>query len=115
MNRDAILEAVRRKFELLHPLINKRLRRHWAGCEALALPRGGITLVAQATGLSRTTIGAGIRELRAGPPSRPAADPSRRSRRPGGGRHCVEVDDPTLCRDLEQLVDPATRGDPMSP
>jgi len=115
MDPSAIIAKVRQKFEMLRPVLTERVRRQWAASEALALPRGGITLVAQATGLSRTTIGAGIRELRAGPPSRPAADPSRRSRRPGGGRHCVEVDDPTLCRDLEQLVDPATRGDPMSP
>jgi hypothetical protein len=115
MDPSAIIAKVRQKFEMLRPVLTERVRRQWAASEALALPRGGITLVAQATGLSRTTIWAGIRELRAGPPSRPAADPSRRSRRPGGGRHCVEVDDPTLCRDLEQLVDPATRGDPMSP
>src|SRR3954451_24621173 len=115
MDPAAIIAKVRQKFEMLRPVLTERVRRYWAASEALALPRGGITLVAQATGLSRTTIGAGIQELRAGPPSRPAADPSRRSRRPGGGRHCVEVDDPTLCRDREQLVDPATRGDPMSP
>ena len=115
MDTDSILAKVRGKFELLRPIMTERVRRQWAASEALALARGGITLVAQATGLSRTTIWTGIRELRADQPSRPEADPSQRSRRSGGGRHCVEVDDPTLCRDLEQLVDPATRGDPMSP
>src|SRR5437588_1433157 len=114
MDTSAILAKVRQKFEMLRPVLTERVRRQWAASEALSLPRGGITLVARATGLSRTTIWAGIRELRAGPPPRPDADPSPRSRRTGGGRHCVEVDDPTLCRDLEQLVDPATRGDPMS-
>jgi hypothetical protein len=114
MDTSAIIAKVRQKFEMLRPALTERVRRQWAASEALSLPRGGITLVAQATGLSRTTIWAGIRELRAGPPSRPDADPSPRSRRTGGGRHCVEVDDPTLCRDLEQLVDPATRGDPLS-
>jgi hypothetical protein len=94
--------------------MTERLRRHWAASEALALPRGGATLVAQATGLSRTTVWAGIRELRAGQTA-PAPDEPSRSRRPGGGRPFVENDDPTLCRDLELLVDPATRGDPMSP
>ena len=64
MNKDAILETVRRKFELLRPLMNERMRRHWAACEAMTLQRGGVTLVAQATGLSRTTIWAGLRELR---------------------------------------------------
>src|SRR6266542_1605307 len=64
MSRDTILEAVRRKFELLRPLLNERLRRPWAACEAMTLQRGGVTLLAQATGLSRTTLGAGRRELR---------------------------------------------------
>jgi hypothetical protein len=114
MDTAVIIATVRQKFEMLVPVLTERVRRQWAASEALALSRGGITLVAQATGLSRTTIWAGIRELRAGPPVQPEADPSQRCRRTGGGRHCVEVDDPTLCRDLEQLVDPATRGDPMS-
>ena len=56
MNRDATLEVVRRKFELLRPLMNERMRRPWTACEALTLQRGGVTLVTQATGLSRTTI-----------------------------------------------------------
>jgi hypothetical protein len=38
-----------------------------------------------------------------------------RARRPGGGRKKVTAKDDTLLADLELLVDPATRGDPMSP
>src|SRR5262245_19486992 len=114
MDTQAIIATVRQKFELLSPAMSELMRRHWAASEALALPRGGSTLVAQATGLSRTTIWAGIRALRAGQAT-PAPDEPSRSRRPGGGRPYVEKDDPTLCRDLELLVDPATRGDPMSP
>src|SRR5258707_6158913 len=99
MNRDATLEAVRRKFELLRPLMNERMRRHWAACEAMTLQRGGVTLVAQATGLSRTTIGAGRRELRH--PAVPADDlPAQRVRQVGAGRPCLEQADPTLVHDL---------------
>jgi hypothetical protein len=114
MDRAAILATVRHKYELLTPILTERLRRPWAAREARALPRGGATLVAWATGLSRTTIWAGIRELRRGGPT-PASDDPQRSRRPGGGRPFVEADDPTLIEDLERLVDPATRGDPLSP
>src|SRR6185312_179575 len=86
MNRDATLEAVRRKFELLRPLMNERMRRHWAACEALTLQRGGITLVAEATGLSRTTIWTGLRELRY-PEELPAENFSaQRVRQAGAGR-----------------------------
>jgi len=64
MDKTCLVDAVRRKCEL-RPIMNERMRRHWAASEALSLPRGGVTVVAQATGLSRTTIAAGVRELRA--------------------------------------------------
>src|SRR5438445_8215617 len=115
MNRDATLAAVRRKFELLRPLMTERLRRHWAACEAMTLQRGGVTLVAQATGLSRTTIWAGLRELRH-PDEVPAEDlPPRRMRHAGAGRPLLQETDPTVLRDLEALVEATTRGDPQSP
>src|SRR3954447_10205075 len=121
MNRDTTLEAVRRKFELLRPLMNERMRRQWAACEAMTLQRGGVTLVAQATGLSRTTIWAGLRELRH-PDNVPADDlPPHRGRPPPGARHAgagrpfLEEVDPTLVKDLEVLVAATTRGDPQSP
>ena len=58
------LDTVRTKYELLRPLMDERMRRQWAASEALSLKRGGVTVVAKATGLSRTTIGQGMRELR---------------------------------------------------
>src|SRR5271165_1006342 len=114
MDKASLVDAVRKKFELLRPIMNERMRRHWAASEVLSLPRGGVTVVAHATGLSRTTIAAGVRELRA-----PVDTPSEevrpeRARAPGGGRHPVVVHDATLVRDLEALVEPATRGDPES-
>jgi len=115
MATKAIAETLGEKYELLSPAMTERMRRHWASAEAVALGRGGVTLLAAVTGLSRTTITAGIRELRdrASGATRPL-DPSR-CRRPGAGRPFLEIDDATLLSDLEQLVDPATRGDPMSP
>jgi hypothetical protein len=114
MSRDVTLEAVRRKFDLLRPLMNERMRRHWAACEALTLRRGGVTLVAQATGLSRTTIWAGLRELRH-PQDGPDDLPPERSRHAGAGRPFLEQADPSLVRDLEALLEATTRGDPQSP
>jgi hypothetical protein len=115
MDKDRTLEAVRAKFDLLHPLMTERLRRQWAACEAQTLGRGGITLVAQATGLSRTTIWSGVRELRHRA-ERPQDDlPPERVRAPGGGRHLLSRDDPGLLHALEALVEPTTRGDPQSP
>jgi hypothetical protein len=116
MSREVTVEVVRRKFELLRPLMNERMRRHWAACEALTLERGGITLVAQATALSRTTVWAGIRELRHPETAAPeGAPPPQRIRQAGAGRPLLEQTDPTLVQDLEALVEATTRGDPQSP
>ena len=95
--------------------MNERMRRLWAAAEALALPRGGITLVSEATGLSRTTIWSGVRELRRQADLPPGAVVTEGIRRPGGGRPYLEDVDPTLARDLEALVEPTARGDPQSP
>jgi hypothetical protein len=117
---DPSFDAVRAKYQLLRPLMDERMRRQWAASEAWSLKRGGVTAVAKATGLSRTTIGQGMRELRerdnltiedeACVWELPA-----RVRRPGGGRHPLKRDDPTLVGDLQALTEPTTRGDPQSP
>lgn len=91
MDTTVTIASVREKYQLLCGTMTERLRRHWAAAEALALPRGGISLVAEATGLSRTTISNGIREL-----GQPGPEPSvapQRSRRPGGGRRRCAVAD----------------------
>ncbi len=115
MINPAIIETVQTKYHRLCPLMNERMRRQWAACEALALDRGGVAAVAQATGLSRTTIWAGMRALHP-PAGRAGAQlPAARSRTPGGGRHPLVANDPPLVTDLEALVEPTTRGDPVSP
>ena len=109
------VEILTKKFEALRPLLNERALRRWAAVEAQALGRGGITRVAEATGLSRATIQAGMAELQG---KQPAAERERlvgRVRRPGAGRKRLEDKAPGLLRDLEALVEPATRGDPQSP
>jgi hypothetical protein len=90
------------------------MRRLWAAAEARSLPYGGISVVASVTGLSRTTILAGIKELRDKPSVR-LLKKDNRVRRPGGGRKSLKDLDPTLEKDLELLVEPLTRGDPESP
>ena len=84
---------IREKFAALGALLNERTRRRWAAVEARALGRGGIARVAEATGLSRTTIGAGLRELAEG---REDEDASGRLRNPGAGRKSLPVHDAGL-------------------
>jgi hypothetical protein len=106
----AVIERIRRKFRTMAPVMDERMRRHWVASEALELGWGGVSCVAKATGLSRTTIAAGLEELRAREPGDRTASP--RIRRPGGGRKCLDEGDPGLWAALDALVEPVTRGDP---
>ena len=87
--------------------------RQWAAAEARDVGWGGISLVARATGLSRPTIMAGLKDLELSAKSRLVA--AARVRSPGGGRRTLTQSDPGLLEALERLIDPATRGDPVSP
>jgi hypothetical protein len=109
--------ALETKYRMLVEQLDERSLRLCLASDAMALGRGGITLVANAAGVSRTTVHAGIRELRS--PQRSdvefGASEKKRIRRAGGGRKRVAQLDPTLLSDLDALLDPATRGDPVSP
>jgi transposase len=111
----AMVGMVADKFDNLRSLMNEKLKRHWAACEAMALGRGGISTVSEATGMSPTTIRKGIREIEQEYPELAEQAGGGRVRRPGGGRYRLTEHDPTLEETLQKLVDPATRGDPMSP
>jgi hypothetical protein len=93
--------------------MDERLRRQWAAAEARELGRGGVTAVARATGMSRTTITAGHHELVL--PLKQRRQEALRVRRPGGGRRSLAETDPHMLTALEALVEPVTRGDPESP
>ena len=106
------IPTVQQKYRFLSPIMDEKLRRRWAASEALALGWGGISAVAEATGLSQNTIRMGIAENRSSEadPNDQANDPH--VRRPGGGRKRLARQDQTLLTDLETLVNPSTRGDP---
>ena len=99
------------KFERIRPHLNEASLRLWAANEALSLGYGGVSAVARATELSRTTIHAGMAELE----SAAVAPEPNRIRRSGAGRKKLTDKDPGLLGALNKLVDPVTRGDPESP
>ena len=103
--------AIKLRYEALSPVLDERGRRRFAAAEALAAGWGGIAAVCEATGIARSTIGYGLQELRGDAPD----SALRGIRRKGAGRKPLTQTDPTLLSDLEGLVDPATRGDPLSP
>ena len=109
----AAIEGVRRKFQALTMVMDERMRRQWAAAEAMELAWGGVSGVAKATGISRTTILAGIRELTTQESVQALPHPG--IRRPGGGRKPVLETDPGLWAALDALVDPVTRGHPETP
>jgi hypothetical protein len=106
----SVEEVVAGKYEVIAPFLDERQRRLWLGVEAQALGRGGVSAVARATGVSRTTVTAAVKEL-----VDPAATSTGRVRRAGAGRPRLADRDPELALTLERLVAPATRGDPESP
>jgi hypothetical protein len=108
-----VVERIRAKYQALQPEMDERMRRQWAAVEARDVGWGGITTVAEATGMSRTTITVGLGELNL--PEQERVRESRRVRRPGGGRKSVIQTDPGLLAALEALIEPTARGDPESP
>jgi len=104
-------QGIRSRYEAVAPYADERVRRRLAGAESMAYGRGGVSAVARATGLSRTTVAAGVAELEG---RAPEVDPDRVRRR-GGGRRPEEDKDDTLLSDLKMLIEPSTMGDPENP
>ena len=107
-------ERIAEKFEALRGVMDEQMRRLWAATEARALGYGGVSVVARAIGLTRPTITAGMKEL-SDASQLVSVAPKHRVRRDGAGRPRLTDADAGLCPALEELVEPATRGDPMSP
>jgi len=101
--------SVARRYAALRAHLDERQRRLLLGVEASHLGRGGIKAVAAATGVHPETIARGVREVEG------IAEPRPRVRAAGGGRKKLTETDPGLAEELTALVDPDTRGDPVSP
>jgi Rhodopirellula transposase DDE domain len=108
----AVITRLRRKYRVVAPELDERRRRQWAAAEACEMGYGGVSAVARATGLARSTIHAGLRDLRASTRQRRVV--AERIRRAGGGRRRLSTTDPALVTALLALIEPTTRGDPDS-
>jgi hypothetical protein len=102
--------GIRQRYEAVAPHLDERGLRLFAASEARAAGRGGIAAVSQATGIARSTIGRGLRDL----DSAASAWPSGRVRRSGGGRKAAVVEQPGLLEALTELISSAIRGDPQA-
>lgn len=97
------------KLRSILPYLNERQQRLLVAAEARSLGYGGVSQVSRVSGISRPTIHRGLRELEHEP------EELLLIRHSGGGRKRIEEIDATILNDLDQLIDPDTRGDPMSP
>ena len=108
--------AIETKYRALSGRLDEAALRVWAAMEARSLGRGGVSTAAKAIGMSRTTIHAGLSELKAA--STVVANKTQgrpRVRAAGGGRKKLAGKEDSLLSALDALVDPTSRGDPMSP
>jgi hypothetical protein len=113
--QDAVaLRQIKSRYRGLAPLMDERMRRQWAATEAQTYGRGGVSAVSSATGMSRNTIRKGLFEL-AARKRNPRLPVAARIRKQGGGRKRLTETDPGIAQALDRLIEPTTRGDPMSP
>jgi transposase len=109
IDEDSLQKLEKRNAAIL-PHLDERQRRLFAAAEAKAAGFGGIAAVSRITRIAASTIGRGLKDIEA-----PASLSPGRVRRPGGGRKSLAATDPRLLEDLNALVEPSARGDPMSP
>ena len=95
-------------FSFMAPLLDERQRRLMSGSMARALGRGGQAAVVRTSKMSSRTVFDGTKEVASN------AGPSDRVRRKGGGRPKLIDVDPDVLLNLDDLVEPESRGDPMS-
>ena len=108
------MAIINSKYQALRGRLDEATLRLWAATEARSLGRGGVSAVAKASGMSRTTIYAGLAELTTAA-ALSEGEARARVRAVGGGRKKLTAKDAHLLRDLDALVEPTSRGDPMSP
>lgn len=99
--------AIRTRYAAIKDQLDERGRRLFVAAEKAAAGYGGTAAVSRATGVARSTIIRGVKDL--------ASAALGRVRRKGGGRRPASKTDPTMLEDLRLLVEPATMGDPLRP
>jgi len=98
-----------KRYKTLLPHLNERVKRLVCAADAIALGFGGVSMISKASGISRVTITKGKKEIYDEP------IPEDRIRKAGAGRKNIFKNNPGIEKKLETMIDPVTRGDPMSP
>jgi len=103
-------ELISKRHKILSPFLDEKARRLMIATESKVIGHGGIGVVSKSTGVSRTTISTGLRELK-----NPDLIDTSRIRKEGGGRKKEVEKLPAIEKELEKLIEPALRGEPDSP
>lgn len=113
--RARVEALMRERYERVKDSLTERARRLFVATEAAAAGYGGVAMAARATGMARSSIGRGLRELQAIDREGGSDLEETRSRRPGAGRRKLEDKHPQLLGHLKRLVEANPSGDPESP
>ena len=100
---------LKKKLSVILPELNEKQKRLLVAVEALELGYGGVSTIANITGISRPTIIRGIKDLNSN------NDSSKRIRNNGAGRKKIITKNPNIRSVLEKIVEPDERGDPETP
>jgi len=103
-------ELISHRHKILSPLLDEKAHRLMIAAESKVLGHGGIGIVSKSTGVSRTTISSGLKELK-----KPELIDKNRIRKEGGGRKKAIDKLPAIEKELDKLIEPALRGEPDSP
>jgi hypothetical protein len=104
-------ERIKQDFARIAPFLDEKTTRLYVANQALSIGRCGKALVSKSLGVSRVRINNGIKELLGAEPLM-AVD---KKRRKGGGRKSLDVHHPEIKEQIEHIISPYTRGDPMNP
>lgn len=102
-------DLISKRHNILAPLLDEKTHRLMIAAESKVIGHGGIEVVSKSTGVSRTTISTGLKELR-----NPELIDTNRIRKVGGGRKKTVEKLPAIEEALENLIEPALRGEPDS-
>lgn len=107
--------ALKKRYALILPHLSERQKRLLVAADAQVYGHGGIVKVYRASGIAKSTVHRGIKELNTTNDDSHQIMPTERSRRSGGGRKKIQETQPGIVEELDSLVDPDGRGDPESP
>ena len=104
------IALIREKYASISGELNERTRRIWAASEANAIGHGGITMIHKATGISKSTIHIGKKEISQG-----LSETLSGIRKKGGGRKSMESQNDELLKEIEAIADIDSIGNPENP